>query len=73
MEASSDLDDLYGRMLLSNKHYVWAQTFFQKNSARWKYWQPQTPDTDRRLKQAQAAIAECDRGMMKGAVTVAPK
>jgi hypothetical protein len=60
-EAASDLDDLYGRMLLSNRHYVWAQTLFQKNLARWKYWQPRTADTDRRMKQAQAAIAECER------------
>ena len=34
---------------------------FQKNLVRWKYWKPQTPDTAGRLKQAQDAIAECDR------------
>lgn len=61
MEAASDLDDLYGRMLLSNKHPVWARQFFQKNAARWKYWQPQTADTARRLKIAMDAVAECDR------------
>jgi len=60
-EAASDLDDLYGRMLLSNRHYVWAQSLFQKNLARWKYWKPQTPDTLTRMKQAEAAIAECER------------
>jgi len=48
MEAASDLDDLYGRMLLSNRHYEWAMFLFQKCSARWKYWQPQTEDTARR-------------------------
>ena len=64
-EAASDLDDLYGRMLLSNRHYAWALMFFQKNSARWKYWTPRTPDTARRLKQAESAIAECDRRMTK--------
>jgi hypothetical protein len=67
MEAASDLDDLYGRMLLSNRHYEWAQFQFQKNLARWKYWKPQTPDTARRMEAAETAIAECDRGMMKGA------
>lgn len=59
--AASDLDQLYGRMLLSNRHYGWARLLFQKNLARWKHWQPQTPDTARRLQQAQASIAECDR------------
>jgi hypothetical protein len=61
VESASDLDDLYGRMLLSNRHYVWAETLFQKNVARWKYWQPQTSETERRMKQAQTAVAECDR------------
>jgi hypothetical protein len=63
VEAASDLDDLYGRMLLSNRHYAWAITFFEKNHARWKNWTPQTPETARRLKQADAAIEECDRRM----------
>ena len=61
MEDASDLDDLYGRMLLSNRNYGWARLFFQKNLARWKHWTPQTPDTAARLKEAQDAIAECDR------------
>lgn len=65
-EAASDIDDLYGRMLLSNRHYEWAQMQFQKNVARWKYWKPQTPETARRMQQAQAAVAECDRGMETG-------
>jgi hypothetical protein len=63
MESASDLDDLYGRMLLSNRNYGWARLFFQKNLARWKNWTPQTPETAARLKEAQAAIAECDRGI----------
>jgi hypothetical protein len=64
MEAASDLDDLYGRMLLSNQHYEWAIFLFQKCSARWKYWQPQTEETARRLKLAMDEIAECNRRMM---------
>lgn len=62
-EAASDLDQLYGQMLLANKNYGWARLEFQKNRARWKNWQPQTPDTERRLKLAEDAIAECDRRM----------
>jgi len=60
-EAASDLDDLYGRMLLSNRHYGWARLFFQKNVARWKHWNPETPETARRLEQANSRIEECDR------------
>jgi hypothetical protein len=63
VEAASDLDDLYGRMLLSNRHYAWAITLFEKNRSRWKNWTPQTPETERRLKQAETEIAECDRRM----------
>jgi hypothetical protein len=60
-EAASDLDQLYGQMLLSNKNYGWARLLFQKNVARWKHWMPQTAETASRLKQAESAIAECDR------------
>jgi hypothetical protein len=63
VEAASDLDDLYGRMLFANRHYAWARLMFQKNLARWKNWTPQTPETARRLKQAESALAECDRHM----------
>jgi len=76
MEAASDLDDLYGRMLFSNQHYEWAQFQFQKNLARWKYWKPETPDTARRLQDAETKVADCDRKMLKGAlpsVPIAPK
>jgi hypothetical protein len=58
--AASDLDELYGQMLFSNRNYGWARLLFQKNLVRWKYWKPQTPDTAERLKRAQDAIAECD-------------
>jgi hypothetical protein len=63
--AASDLDDLYGRMLLSNEHYGWARLQFQKNVARWTNWQPQTEETKIRLKQAQERLAECDRQLAK--------
>lgn len=63
VEAASDLDQLYGRMLLMNRNYGWARLEFQKNRARWKTWQPQTAETARRLKLAEDAIAECDRRM----------
>ena len=61
MGAASDLDDLYGRMLLRNRRYGWARSVFQKNAVRWKYWKPETPETVHRLKVANSAIAECDR------------
>ncbi len=63
--GASDQDDLYGRMLLSNRHYGWARLLFQKNLSRWKHWQPQTPETARLLKQAESAIAECDRHIVE--------
>jgi hypothetical protein len=63
MEAASDLDQLYGGMLLGNRNYGWARLAFQKNASRWKNWRPTTPDTARRLKMAQDGIAECDRRM----------
>jgi hypothetical protein len=59
--AASDLDELYGRMLFSNRNYGWARLTFQKNLVRWKYWKPQTPETQAKLKEAEAAIASCDR------------
>jgi hypothetical protein len=61
MQAVSDLDQIYGNMLMSNRHYGWARMQFQKNVARWKNWRPQTDDTARRRKEAEDAIAECDR------------
>jgi hypothetical protein len=63
MEAASDRDELYGRMLLSNRNYGWARMMFQKNRARWKNWRPQTDETARHVKATEAAIAECDRRM----------
>ena len=65
VEAASGLDDLYGRMLLSNRHYGWARLLFQKNLARWTNWQPQTAETVRRRKLAESQIAECDRLMVE--------
>ncbi len=65
MEAVSDSDQIYARMLLGNKHYGWARMLFQKNLARWKNWQPQTEETARRRKLAEAGIAECDRELLR--------
>jgi hypothetical protein len=63
--AASDLDDLYGRMLLTNEHYGWARLQFQKNVARWTNWRPQTEETRLRLQQARERVAECDRQLGK--------
>lgn len=61
MEAAADLDDLYGRMLLHNGNVGYARSTFQKNVVRWKTWKPRSAETERRLKAAVAAVAECDR------------
>ena len=45
METVSDLDQLYGQMLLANRNYGWARLVFQKNRARWKTWKPATSET----------------------------
>jgi len=63
MEAVSDLDQLYAEMLAGNSYWGSARMIFQKNITRWKNWKPATPDTERRLKQAQTGIAECDKHM----------
>jgi len=63
MEAVADLDRIYGRLLISNGFFGEARLLFQKNITRWKTWKPQTPETDRRLKEANTDIAECDRHM----------
>lgn len=63
VEAASDVDDLYGRMLMANRNYGWAQMFFQKNRSRWKNWKPQTEESERRFKLAESEIAACDRGI----------
>jgi hypothetical protein len=65
MEAASDLDQLYGTMLLNNRHYGWARVMFQGNLARWKHWRPITEESTRRLKQAEAGIAECDKHLVE--------
>lgn len=65
MQAASDLDQLYGDMLLSNRHTVYAREFYQRNAARWRNWRPQTEDTRRRLREANDAIARCDRELTK--------
>ena len=65
LEAVSDHDDLYGRLLLANRHYGWARMFFQKNLARWTNRKPQTQETERRRKLAEDRIAECDRALAK--------
>ena len=63
MEAIADLDRIYAKMLISNGYFGEARMLFQKNITRWKVWKPQTPETERRLKEANSDIAECDRHM----------
>lgn len=63
MEAVSDFDQTYGRLLMGNGYNGSARLLFQKNVTRWRTWKPQTPQTAARLKLALDAIAECDRHM----------
>ena len=65
MEAASDLDRLYARMLLANRHYEWARMLFQKDLSRWTHWSPQTAGTAARKQQAEASLAECDRALAR--------
>ena len=72
MQAASDLDELYGRMLLANRHYGWARLQFQKNVARWKNWRPETADTVRRREEAEFLLADVDQ-RLENPVTTRPK
>jgi hypothetical protein len=63
--AASDIDQLYARMLAGNRHYGWARMVFQKDAARWRNWTPQTEESLRRRKMAEAGMAECDRAIAK--------
>jgi hypothetical protein len=63
MEAIADLDRIYGKLLISNGYFGEARLLLQKNITRWRTWKPQTPETERRLKEANSDIAECDRHM----------
>lgn len=63
MEAVADLDRIYGKRLVLNGYFGEARLLFQKNVTRWKTWKPQTPETDRRLREANTDIAECDKHM----------
>jgi hypothetical protein len=63
MEAIADLDRVYGKMLVSNGYFGEARLLFQKNITRWKTWKPPTPETERRLREANSDIAECDKHM----------
>ena len=63
--AVSDLDDLYGRMLLASRHYGDARLLFQKNLARWRMWKPQNEESAKQLKHAQDQIAECDKHILQ--------
>lgn len=62
-EAVSDFDQLYAAVLLSNGHTVWARQIYMTNAVRWRNWKPQTEDTLRRRKEAEAGVAEADRKM----------
>src|SRR5690242_11104606 len=63
--AASDLDHLYGRLRGSSILYGWPRLLFQQNLSLWKRWQRQTRETARQLRQAEPAIAACDRHILE--------
>lgn len=62
-EAATDIDDLYARMLFSNKNYGWARMMYQKNFSRWRHWKPETPESIARRERARAGLIACDKAM----------
>lgn len=62
-EAASDFDQLYANMLMSNRHFPWARQMFMTDVVRWRNWKPETEDTVRRRKVAEAGVAACDKAM----------
>lgn len=63
LQAVSDRDQMYAEMLMANRHWTHARQMLLKNALRWRHWQPQTPDSERRRLAAEQAIAECDRNL----------
>lgn len=61
MEAVSDLDHIYGKLLLAKGYPIWARQMFVTNAVRWRHWKPETEDTLRRRREAEKAVGECDR------------
>ena len=63
VEAAADCDTLYARLLLAKEQPGHARMLFQKNRSRWKNWTPATDATRKKLAEAEAGIADCDRRM----------
>jgi hypothetical protein len=65
MKAVSDLDQLYGELLLRKRHHGWARLLIQKDVARWKNWRPQTEETLALLKRAEDALNKIDEALLR--------
>jgi hypothetical protein len=65
MKAVSDLDYLYGQLLLRKRHDGWARLLFQKDVVRWRSWKPQTEETRAMLQRAEAAMAKADQSLSR--------
>jgi hypothetical protein len=61
---AADHDDLYGDMLAGNRHWGDARDMYQKNVIRFKNWDPPSEYSRKRLQQAQAKVAACEKKMM---------
>ena len=61
---AADHDELYGDMLAGNRHWGNAREFYQNNVMRFKAWDPPNDYTRRRLSEARAKVAQCEKKMM---------
>lgn len=63
MRAVSDHDELYGRLLMANRHWGHARHIIAKIENRWRLWQPQDDESRKRRQAAIELMRECDRNL----------
>lgn len=64
MRAVSDHDELYGRLLMANRHWGHARHILAKIENRWRLWQPQDDESRKRRADALVLMRECEQRMM---------
>lgn len=63
LRAVSDHDELYGRLLMANRHWGHARHILAKIENRWRLWQPQDDESRQRRAGALALMLECEKRM----------
>lgn len=63
MRAVSDHDELYGRLLMANRHWGHARHILAKIENRWRLWQPQDDESRKRRSGAITLMRECEQHM----------